>query len=145
MKILLLVLSLSLLTMCNSDNKKEISFIELPKNSILNLKQTKIFFEKKVKIIELPKELEDTLISFPFENIGKNPLLISKAVSSCGCTITSYPKDTIFPNKKNEIKLRFKPRKSTLEKDGIQQSTVEIFGNFTDSVISLNIIAKMKK
>ena len=144
MKATLLIPLLCLFTMCESSNNKKISFIKIPSNSILQLVPTKINFKSKTKIIELTT-LKDTSISFPFENIGENPLLISKAISSCGCTITSYPKDTILPNEKNEIILRFTPNRSSIENDGIQQSTVKIFGNFKDSIISLRVIAKMNK
>lgn len=45
--------------------------------------------------------------SFEFTNTGSQPLLISKATGSCGCTGVEYPKEAIMPNEKGAIKATF--------------------------------------
>jgi hypothetical protein len=44
---------------------------------------------------------------FKFKNTGKEPLLISNAKGSCGCTVPEWPKDAIAPGKSGEIKVVF--------------------------------------
>lgn len=44
---------------------------------------------------------------FKFKNTGKEPLIISNAKGSCGCTVPEWPKDAIAPGKSGEIKVVF--------------------------------------
>jgi uncharacterized cupredoxin-like copper-binding protein len=45
---------------------------------------------------------------FTFTNTGNAPLIITEAISSCGCTIPDYPKNTpIAPGKQGQIKVNF--------------------------------------
>ena len=41
---------------------------------------------------------------FEFTNTGNEPLLISDAKSSCGCTVPSYPKEAIAPGAKVQLR-----------------------------------------
>ena len=42
-----------------------------------------------------------------FTNIGKSPLIISNATSSCGCTVPSIPKEPIMPGDTGEITVKY--------------------------------------
>lgn len=44
---------------------------------------------------------------FKFKNTGKNPLSITSARGSCGCTVPSYPKEPIAPGATGEIKVTY--------------------------------------
>lgn len=44
---------------------------------------------------------------FIFTNTGKEPLIISNAVGSCGCTVPTWPKDPIAPGEKSAIKVKY--------------------------------------
>jgi hypothetical protein len=44
---------------------------------------------------------------FTFQNVGKEPLLISNAAGSCGCTVPTWPKEPILPGKKSTIKVSY--------------------------------------
>lgn len=44
---------------------------------------------------------------FKFKNTGNEPLIISNAKGSCGCTVPEWPKDAIAPGKSGEIKVIF--------------------------------------
>lgn len=51
---------------------------------------------------------EDSMhFKFRFKNTGLKPLFISEAESSCGCTVTDYPKDPIMPGKTSFISATF--------------------------------------
>lgn len=45
--------------------------------------------------------------SFEFTNTGSQPLIVSKATGSCGCTGVEYPKEAIQPQQKGVIKATF--------------------------------------
>lgn len=43
-----------------------------------------------------------------FKNTGNQPLIITNAIGSCGCTVPSYPKNTpIEPGKEGEFKVTY--------------------------------------
>lgn len=44
---------------------------------------------------------------YKFKNTGNEPLIISNAKGSCGCTVPEWPKDAIAPGKSGEIKVVF--------------------------------------
>jgi hypothetical protein len=45
--------------------------------------------------------------SYKFKNVGKIPLIVSKATGSCGCTVPSTPEEPIQPGETGEIKVQF--------------------------------------
>lgn len=49
----------------------------------------------------------DGVRTFKFKNTGKEPLIISNAVGSCGCTTPSWPKEPIKPGETAEIKVKY--------------------------------------
>ncbi len=44
---------------------------------------------------------------FKFTNTGAEPLIITNAVGSCGCTVPSYSKAPVAPGDSGEIKVRY--------------------------------------
>lgn len=44
---------------------------------------------------------------FKFTNVGKEPLIISNAVGSCGCTTPDWPKEPIKPGASAVIKVHY--------------------------------------
>lgn len=44
---------------------------------------------------------------FEFKNVGKEPLIISNANASCGCTTPEWNKEPILPGKKGKITVRY--------------------------------------
>ena len=53
----------------------------------------------------------DGTYSFEFTNTGNEPLILSKPVSSCGCTVPSWPKEPILPGESNKIKVTYNTHK----------------------------------
>ncbi|HTL81590.1 MAG TPA: DUF1573 domain-containing protein [Bacteroidia bacterium] len=45
--------------------------------------------------------------SFQLTNTGKNPLVISEAHGSCGCTVPEYPKEPIKPGETTTIRVHY--------------------------------------
>jgi len=49
----------------------------------------------------------DGLREFKFTNTGKEPLIITRAKGSCGCTVPTWPKEPIMPGKTGSIKVKY--------------------------------------
>jgi hypothetical protein len=62
---------------------------------------------------------------FEFTNTGKEPLIISNAAGSCGCTVPEWPKEPIAPGAKAMIKVTF----NSAGKQGMQDKTVTLQSN----------------
>lgn len=62
---------------------------------------------------------------FKFENTSANPLTISNARGSCGCTVPEWPREPIAPGESGEIKVKFDSK----GKKGKQSKTVTISAN----------------
>ncbi len=66
---------------------------------------------------------------YKFTNTGSEPLIISNAKGSCGCTVPSWPKEPIAPGATGEIAVQFDSK----NKSGKQSKRVTITAN-TDPV-----------
>jgi hypothetical protein len=73
---------------------------------------------------------------YTFTNTGKEPLIISKAKGSCGCTVPRWPKEPIAPGKTGEIEIIYKPGKQKNK----QSKTITITANTEPT----NTILKVK-
>ena len=62
---------------------------------------------------------------FKFTNTGKEPLVITDARGSCGCTVPEWPKESIKKGQSANIKVTF----SSAGKLGLQDKTVTINSN----------------
>jgi len=62
---------------------------------------------------------------FVFVNSGKEPLVITEAHGSCGCTVPQWPKEPIKKGEKGTIKVTF----NSAGKMGLQDKTVTITSN----------------
>lgn len=72
---------------------------------------------------------------FKFKNTGSNPLTITNAAGSCGCTVPEWPKEPIAPGGSGEIKVSFDSK----GKKGKQSKTVTITANTIPSNTILTI------
>lgn len=61
---------------------------------------------------------------FKFTNVGKEPLIISNAVGSCGCTTPQWPKEPIKPGASATIKVHY-----ATDRVGAFEKTVTITSN----------------
>lgn len=78
--------------------------------------------------------------TFTFTNTGENPLIISNAKGSCGCTVPSYPREPIPPGGTGEIEVVYKPGNQTNQ----QTKTVTITANTEPAQTVLRIKANVK-
>ena len=84
-------------------------------------------------IIEFKKEVHDygdikydgnDYCTFEFTNTGNEPLTISNALKSCGCTIPEYPKESILPGESGTIKVKYDTKRP-----GVINKSVTIVSN----------------
>lgn len=62
---------------------------------------------------------------FKFVNSGTAPIIISRATSSCGCSVPKWPKHLIQPDSSGVIEVEF----NTANLEGKQMKEVTIFAN----------------
>src|SRR6185503_9760013 len=81
------------------------------------------------------KQNEKVHHDFEFTNTGKEPLIISNAAGSCGCTVPTWPKEPIASGTKGVIKVTF----DSSGKMGAQDKTVTITSNAKENPIILHL------
>lgn len=64
-------------------------------------------FESEVVDYGTIEQGADGVREFKFTNNGKEPLLISNARGSCGCTVPTWPKEPIKPGESSVIKVKY--------------------------------------
>lgn len=75
---------------------------------------------------------------FNFTNTGNEPLIISNAKGSCGCTVPNYPKDPILPGESAKIEVRYDTKRI-----GPFQKTVTLTTNEATPTHTLKIKGKV--
>lgn len=69
---------------------------------------------------------------FRFTNTGTEPLIISNAKGSCGCTVPEWPKEPIAPGASSSIKVKYDTKRV-----GPISKTVTITSNAVDNPSAL--------
>jgi len=76
---------------------------------------------------------------FTFKNTGDEPLIISNAKGSCGCTVPRYPREPIPPGETGEIEVVYSPG----SQKNRQTKTVTITANTEPATSVLKITANV--
>ncbi len=71
---------------------------------------------------------------FKFKNTGNEPLVITSASASCGCTVPSYPKEPVMPGETGKIEVRYDTNRIGPFQKPISITTNEPNGNHTLSI-----------
>ena len=83
-----------------------------------------ITFEKDIHDYGTIKQGANGVYEFKFKNTGKEPLIISNAQGSCGCTVPEWPKQPIRPGESSTIKVSYDTKRI-----GAINKTVTIYSN----------------
>ena len=78
---------------------------------------------------------------YTFKNDGKEPLIISNAKGTCGCTVPVWPKEPIAAGESGEIQVEFNSK----GKSGMQTKRVIITANTNPATTNLTIKGKVNK
>jgi len=77
---------------------------------------------------------EPATVTFSFTNTGTEPIVISTARSSCGCTVAEYTKEPVKPGGSGTVKATYNSAKA----GGFQKTvTVTFNGNSTPDVLTI--------
>jgi hypothetical protein len=76
----------------------------------------------------------DGVCYFVFTNTGKEPLIIEKASSSCGCTVPNPPMYPILPGQKDSISVKYDTKRV-----GSINKVINVTSNATNSPTALYI------
>ncbi|MFZ4546013.1 MAG: DUF1573 domain-containing protein [Bacteroidales bacterium] len=68
---------------------------------------------------------EQVTYSFKFKNTGKSLLIIANVSTSCGCTVSSFPKQPIKPGEGGTVDVSFDSK----DRHGLQTKTITVFTN----------------
>lgn len=72
-----------------------------------NPNSPEITFESEVHDYGTIKQGAEGGCEFKFKNTGKEPLIISNAKGSCGCTVPTWPKEPILKGQTGVIKVHY--------------------------------------
>jgi len=79
--------------------------------------------------------------AFKFKNTGKSVLVISNVATSCGCTVTSFPKQPVKPGEESTIDVKF----DTKGKRGLQTKSITVIANTEPATTTLRIQASVEE
>ncbi|MBL0063572.1 MAG: DUF1573 domain-containing protein [Bacteroidetes bacterium] len=84
---------------------------------------------------------ESTTYEFKFSNTGNEPIIITKAEGSCGCTVPVYPKEPIMKGQTSVIKVTF----NSAGKMGVQDKTVTLTSNAKQNPMIIHMKGTVEK
>lgn len=93
-----------------------------------------ISFENVVHDFGTVFQNSEAVCDFKFTNTGKEPLILSKPQSSCGCTVPTWPQEPILPGKSEVIKVTY-----STHNIGPINKTVTVTSNAKTSRVILSI------
>lgn len=105
---------------------------------------TKVTFDEMEYNFGDVKDGEKVTHYFSFKNTGNEPLVISNAVGSCGCTVPEWPKEAIAPGKSGKIKVVFDSKGKGSPEGSKQSKTVDITANTDPATTNLRIFGTVK-
>mgnify|MGYP000939581789 CR=1 FL=1 len=148
MRLIIIILSLSIFACKNDKSVEKIQEIrtqpggnaELIKNPVSmegidSVNVAKIKFEEMIFDFGSVKEGAKVIHRFRFKNIGKVPLIIKDARSTCGCTASEYPNHPISPGDTSSLNVIF----NTQNKENFQVKHVTVLANTYPSETSVSL------
>jgi hypothetical protein len=102
MKKAILSIGLMMCAAIGGINAQEVTTAPVP-----NPNGAEMTFESEVIDYGTIEHNANGLREFKFKNTGKEPLIISNGVGSCGCTVPEWPKEPIKPGASGVIKVKY--------------------------------------
>lgn len=104
-----------------------------------NKNQAEITFDKEVHDFGVITQNNPATYTFTFKNTGKEPLIITQAAASCGCTTPEWTKEPIMPGKKGFVKATYNAASM-----GSFNKAVTVMSNAKKSTVTLYIKGEVK-
>ncbi|MCB9173453.1 MAG: DUF1573 domain-containing protein [Flavobacteriales bacterium] len=130
MKKILLTFGLAALTIFSvqaQENKTDNAVITNPNAAVMT-------FDDDVIDYGTIEQGADGVREFKFKNTGKEPLIISNATGSCGCTVPTWSKEPILPGKTGVISVKYDTKRL-----GAINKSVTVTSNATEATKVLRI------
>jgi hypothetical protein len=96
-------------------------------------------FEEEVHDFGEVPEGPNAVTEFKFKNVGNEPLIITNAKASCGCTVPKWPREPILPGQEEMIKVSY----TTKGRTGAINKTITITSNASTPTKLLRITGKV--
>ena len=126
-------------TESTSEEVKKVSEEKVSIQDVLSEGGAEIQFENSVWDFGEINQKESVNYVYEFINTGSEPLIISNAKGSCGCTVPEWPKEPIPSNGIGEIAIQF----NSGEKKGRQNKTVTLTTNCTPNTTILRVVGNI--
>ena len=126
-----------------ADGSKNTTTSEATKAEVANPTSVQIIDS----VFDFGKVAEGEMVEFSyrFKNTGTNPLVISNATASCGCTVPEKPEAPIKSGETGYIKVKF----NSDGRPGMTHKTVTVTSNaspaFPELLLKGEVIAKAKQ
>lgn len=97
-----------------------------------------IWFQETVHDYGNIAEDSDGTWSFTFKNLGKEPIVINRVRSTCGCTVPSWPREPVEPGVSGKITVRYNTAQT-----GTFLKSVQVYSTALNSPVKLQIKGKV--
>ncbi len=77
---------------------------------------------------------------FTFTNVGKSPIIISRAKGSCGCTVPTWPKKPIMPGETAKIGVKY-----ATSRVGAFSKSITLYSNASEKTKVIRVKGKVVK
>ena len=120
---------------CNEDASSKIDTSKQKKQAEVSLDQVDTQTDAKMEFEEIEwnfgeiKQGESVEYAFNFTNTGSDPLIITSAKGSCGCTVPVWPREPVAPGESGVIDVKFNSK----GKKGKQNKRVTLITNMVPS------------
>jgi len=106
---------------------------------------TSVEFEELVH--DFGEVVEGTMVKhvYKFKNTGSEPLVISDAKGSCGCTVPDWPREPIAPGASGVINVQFDSKGKGSDDGSKQSKRVTVTANTNPAQTYLTITGVVKK
>jgi len=135
--------SVMILQSCSTDSDNKTLSPDLVQNPISADGNTDLNKLPKIKFKSLEHDFGKIIdgvkvaYKFKFTNTGKSDLIISQVKTSCGCTVSRYPKEAIKPGKSDFVELTF----DSDRRKGFNHKTATVVANTQPNITTLSIKA----
>jgi hypothetical protein len=107
-----LALSLSVFAAATFGILNTVTAQEAKTIEVENTNAPEITFEKTTHDYGTIENGANGVYEFKFTNTGKEPLIISRAKGSCGCTVPSWPSEPILPGESGTISVKYDTKRT---------------------------------
>jgi hypothetical protein len=136
MKNIVLIAILSIgFAACNEDASSKIDASKQKKRTEVSLDQVDTQTDAQMEFEEVDWNFgeitqgESVEYAFKFTNTGSDPLIITSAKGSCGCTVPVWPREPVAPGESGVIDVKFNSK----GKKGKQNKRVTLITNMVPS------------